>query len=94
MSAEPGCAPSPGGAERAREELSDLPVVEVDEVPELLVLDGDDGPIGWAVVLPDGDAWIIRPSSRVLTHCSGVPSLVNFWAAVLGCEVGRPRVRR
>ncbi|GGM10763.1 hypothetical protein [Micromonospora yangpuensis] len=92
MSAEPGV--TDGAAERVRAVLAELPPVEVASVPEVLVLDGDEGPIGWAVVLPEGDIWIIRDSPRVLTHCSDVSVLVSFWAAVFDCEVGRPTVRR
>ncbi|MGC5050848.1 hypothetical protein ACLQ2S_05265 [Micromonospora sp. DT48] len=42
-------------------EVADLPEIEVDSKPELLVLVAEnDIPIGWAIVLPEGDFWLIR----------------------------------
>ena len=73
--------------------VEDLPEIEVDRKPELLVLVTEDGdPIGWAIVLPEGDFWLIRNSVRTMTHGSSLPVLTSFWASVLGCEVGRPRL--
>ncbi|MDG4792305.1 hypothetical protein [Micromonospora sp. WMMD1082] len=74
-------------------EVTDLPEIEVDSKPELLVLvTEDDGPIGWAIVFPEGDFWLVRNSARSLTHGSSLSMLTTFWATVFGCEVGRPRL--
>ncbi|MEU6023182.1 hypothetical protein [Micromonospora sp. NPDC047134] len=74
-------------------EVTDLPEIEVVSQPVLLVLaTEDDGPIGWAVVLPEGDFWLIRNAARSLTHGSSLSVLTSFWASVLDCEVGRPRL--
>ncbi|GAB3846667.1 hypothetical protein GCM10029963_26830 [Micromonospora andamanensis] len=74
-------------------EVADLPEIEVDSKPELLVLVAEnDIPIGWAVVLPEGDFWLIRKSTRSLTHGSSLATLTTFWATILGCDVGRPRL--
>ncbi|GGM35044.1 hypothetical protein GCM10011608_19550 [Micromonospora sonchi] len=74
-------------------EVSELPEIAVDRQPDLLVLaTEDDGPIGWAIVLPDGHFWLIRNSSRALTHGSSLSVLTTFWASILDCEVGRPRL--
>ncbi|MGC5030779.1 hypothetical protein [Micromonospora sp. DT229] len=74
-------------------EVADLPEIEVVSQPVLLVLaTEEDGPIGWAVVLPDGDFWLIRRAARSLTHGSSLSVLTSFWASVLDCEVGRPRL--
>ncbi len=74
-------------------EVEDLPEIEVDSTAELLVLVTEDkGPIGWAVVLPEGDFWLIRNSARTMTHGSSLATLTAFWATVFDCEVGRPRL--
>ncbi len=74
-------------------EVEDLPESEVDRKPELLVLVAEDGdPIGWAIVLPEGDFWLIRNSTRTMTHGSSLATLTDFWASVFACEVGRPRL--
>ncbi|MFI7553862.1 hypothetical protein ACIBQ2_29480 [Micromonospora sediminimaris] len=74
-------------------EVADLPEIEVDSKPELLVLVAEnDIPIGWAVVLPEGDFWLIRKSTRSLAHGSSLATLTTFWATILGCDVGRPRL--
>ena len=74
-------------------EVEDLPVIEVDSKPELLVLvREDDVPIGWAIVLPGGDFWLIRNAARTMTHGSSLSTLTTFWATVFECEVGRPRL--
>ncbi|NGM11662.1 hypothetical protein [Verrucosispora sioxanthis] len=74
-------------------EMADLPEIEVDSKPDLLVLVAEnDVPIGWAIVLPEGDFWLIRKSTRSLAHGSSLATLTTFWATVLRCDVGRPRL--
>ncbi|TCB90760.1 hypothetical protein E0H26_26585 [Micromonospora zingiberis] len=74
-------------------EVADLPEIEVDSQPELLVLvTEEDGPIGWAIVFPEGDFWLIRNSARTMTHGSSLSVLTTFWASIFDCEVGRPRL--
>ncbi|MFG2059881.1 hypothetical protein ACGFIK_00495 [Micromonospora sp. NPDC048871] len=73
--------------------MADLPEIEVVSQPILLVLaTEDDGPVGWAVVLPEGDFWLIRNAARSLTHGSSLSVLTSFWAGILDCQVGRPRL--
>ncbi|MBX7268287.1 hypothetical protein KIF24_21180 [Micromonospora sp. Llam7] len=74
--------------------VEDLPEIDVDSRPELLVLvgEGGGGPAGWAMVLPGGDFWMIRNATRSMVHGSSLSTLTGFWATVLGCEVGRPRL--
>ncbi|MEV6815910.1 hypothetical protein [Micromonospora sp. NPDC051296] len=73
--------------------VADLPEIEVESKAELLVLvSEDDGPIGWAIVLPEGDFWLVRNSARTMTHGSSLSTLTTFWASVFACEVGRPRL--
>ncbi|TCC00376.1 hypothetical protein E0H26_01375 [Micromonospora zingiberis] len=74
-------------------ELADLPAVEVDDKPEVVVLVREGEPIGWAFVFPDGDFWLIRDDARSVTHGSSLAVLTNFWSAVFACDVGRPVVR-
>jgi hypothetical protein len=71
-------------------EVADLPEVEVDAKPEIVVLTRDDEPIGWAFVFPDGDFWLIREEARSITHGSSLSVLTNFWSTVYECDVGRP----
>ncbi|WP_431884056.1 hypothetical protein [Micromonospora gifhornensis] len=74
-------------------EVADLPEIEVTSQPALLVLaTEDDGPIGWAIVFPEGDFWLIRNSARTMTHGSSLSILTSFWASVFDCEVGRPQL--
>ncbi|MEG3637373.1 hypothetical protein [Micromonospora palythoicola] len=74
-------------------EMADLPEIDVDNKPELLVLVAENHvPIGWAIVLPEGDFWLLRNSTRSLIHGSSLATLTTFWATVLGCDVGRPRL--
>ncbi|MBQ1026711.1 hypothetical protein [Micromonospora sp. C95] len=74
--------------------VEDLPEIDVDSRPELLVLVAEDSgaPAGWVIVLPGGDFWMIRNSTRSMIHGSSLSTLTSFWATVLGCEVGRPRL--
>ncbi|WBB89332.1 hypothetical protein [Verrucosispora sp. WMMC514] len=74
-------------------EMADLPEIEVESKPELLVLVAEnDVPVGWVIVLPEGGFWLIRKSTRSLIHGSSLATLTTFWATVLGCDVGRPRL--
>ncbi|WP_146603613.1 hypothetical protein [Micromonospora endophytica] len=74
-------------------DVAALPEIEVDRQPELLVLaTEDDGPIGWVVLFPEGNFWLVRNSCRTITHGSSLAVLTSFWANVLDCEVGRPRL--
>ncbi|MGC4808282.1 hypothetical protein [Micromonospora sp. DT233] len=73
-----------------KEQLSALPVLAVAESPAILVMKQDEHVLGWVIALPGGDAWIIRTGARGIIHSGSIRSLVQFWAQIFDCEVGRP----
>lgn len=72
------------------EGLEDLPIIPVVQKPELLVLANGPDIAAWAVVFPDGSAWLINANSKSVIHSGSVKTLVNFWSQVFECEVGIP----
>ncbi|WP_433537603.1 hypothetical protein ACQPZK_07610 [Micromonospora sp. CA-249363] len=73
-------------------EVAELPIISVEAgtKPELIVMKRDDEVVGWALVFPDGSAWLLRSGVRSMIHSGSLATLVNFWASIFDCDVGVP----
>ena len=73
-------------------ETSELPLISVDndQKPELLVMKREDEVTGWAIVFPDGSAWLLRTGTKSMIHSGSIETLISFWSSVFDAEIGIP----